>query len=343
MSIYLCIILFIFISFKKINKEKMTLNDYLLLAILIVICGFRNNVGTDYKLYINMYKYLDWFPKLEIIVKLIIIVLRYFDFAYTSFFVVMSFLTFSILYKAIKEQSIAPAESILYYICFGYFAMACYGMRQMLAISRCIYSLKYIKNRNPIRYYLVNIISILCHTTSIVMLPMYLICNKKIKKSILEIVSFLSMFSFVLYNPIYSFVVTNFSRFSDYAVINSMTYCKAGPGTFVIGFIHFVLIFIVIKYYDRIVKENEKNLVHLNLIMFSTMFFSLSFVNTVVVRMAYYFSVNYIFILPFIFKYITMGNNKNIYYIFIIGIIISYFIIHLISFNQMIPYNWIFS
>ncbi len=284
------ILLLIFIFLKKINKKSFNIYDVFVLLVLVIICGFRRFVGTDYQLYINMYNKLDWFPHLEFLIKQLIVLLNYLKLDYTSFFFLMAFLTFSIMYKAVKEQSVAPAESILYYVCFGYYAMAFNGIRQMLAISICLYSLKYIKDKQFIKYLLLIVIATMCHTTSIIMLPMYYFGNKDLKKSTLQIITIISLFGFVFYNPIYRFVVSNFDRFSDYAVINGMTYSEAGLGTYVIGFIHFALIFIALKYYDKIINVDEKNKIYINLLIFSTIFFSLSFVNTVVVRMAYFFT-----------------------------------------------------
>ena len=51
MIIYLLIPIIILLFRKQINKRRMTIPDYILLIVLILVCGLRKNVGTDYKLY----------------------------------------------------------------------------------------------------------------------------------------------------------------------------------------------------------------------------------------------------------------------------------------------------
>ncbi len=342
MIIYLVIIILVFLFSKQLSKKNFNLFDYLILGLMIIVCGLRYHVGSDYELYTEMYNHLELYPRTEFIVTLIINILNSFNFSANAFFFVMAAITISLFYVAIKRCSSFPAQSVFLFIALGYYAMCFNGIRQMLAAAICLFATKYFLKRNTKMVLITVGLASLCHTTALIMIPAYFISRVKFSKKTYLIIFAISASAVLFYNPILMFLTSHFEQYSMYAVKNSMTYWAPGMGTYIIGLFHFFVHILCIIKLNRLESISKNNRIYLNLMMLSTVFFSLSFANALLVRIAYYFSIYLIFLIPDLLKvYFGKKNDRN--YLVVIIFFILYYIIHLISFNQMLPYNWIFS
>lgn len=99
-------------------------------------------------------------------------------------FVITSFITLFLVYKSIKDQSVNIPLSVFMLI-LGSFYLASYNfVRQCLAIAIFSYSLKYIENKEPLKYFICIAIAITIHTIAIVYIPFYFLQKLKISKKI---------------------------------------------------------------------------------------------------------------------------------------------------------------
>lgn len=337
MIIYLFLVFLVLFFYKQINTKKYNIFDFILNALLVGVCGLRYKVGSDYALYVDMYKGV-YIERVEILDKLLIETLNKFHCSSEFFLFFMALVTISVFYISIKKNSKNPAFSILLFITLGYYAMCFNGVRQMLAASICLFATKYLIEENFKKYTILIIFASLFHTTSLILLPIYFFRKCDFSKKTCYILFFIFALSFILYFPLENFITTNIARYSVYSVKNSYTFWEPGIGTFINSSINLFIIFLCIKNKEKLEKINSNNKIYLYIILISTIFYSLSYVNALTIRLTYYFSIYMIFLLPDLFDSI-IKNRREKNYLVILIILVLYFIVHLLSFNDMIPYQ----
>lgn len=341
MILYLTIPLIILLFRKEINKKNYTIQDYIVILLLGLICGLRYNVGTDYALYTRMYNHINWFPRVEVAFKKIIETFNMFDFPASVFFFFFSFLTIIIIYISIKKRTKYPAETLFLFITMGFYALQFNIIRQMLAVAIVLYSIKYIQEKKIIKYILCILVAYLCHSTAIIMIPFYFISNIKFTKMQMIFLLLIMFGLSFMYEPLLNFVTTHSELYSVYSITNNYTYIKGGIGTYTILFFNLLVMHITIKNKDSLIEYESNNLQYINLALFSFFFYFLSLSNSVMVRPAYYLFICMIYILPDLYRvHKNMFKSKNSLLIYVFFIL--YYIINLISFNTMLPYKWIF-
>ncbi len=166
---------------------------YLALAVIIFFAGFRFEIGYDYTKYLSAYmtdsELQVWEPLFVFFVRM----LRYINFGLDiqGMFLFFSGLTVFIVYKALKN--ITPYYRLgllLYLLVPSYYLNSFSVIRQGIAIAVLLYGLKYItkeKNEN-IKYMIVALIAFLFHSSSL-------------------FVSLLYLFGTIFLNRIYSWIV----------------------------------------------------------------------------------------------------------------------------------------
>ncbi len=341
MIIYLTLPILIVMFIKKINSKKNTFFDFIILTLMILICGLRYNVGTDYNIYTRMFLHTELFDNIEILFKtLILLIKNLFNENVYVYFFITALITMCFFKKAIKENAEKPGDSLFYFICLGYYALSFNTIRQMIAASIMLYATKYMIEKKAVKYWIATIIAGLFHTTAFIMIPFYYFANIKFDKKMLKIIFTIMLIGVIAYQPVFEFVTSNVEKYKSYAEINHYTYSEAGYGTYVIAIFHIILITLIIKKRNELIEKNPKNQIYINLVIVSIFFYLLSLENTVAVRPGYYFSIYLIYILPDLFKTLFKHNYaRNIILTTIFFII--YYMVHLISFNTMLPYNTI--
>lgn len=82
-------------------------------------------------------------------------------------------LTMIFFFKAFSQQSVMLPLSILFFFLCGIYFRSLEAIRQALAISIFLYSVKYLKARDWKRYFFLNLIGMTMHATSVIYLPIY--------------------------------------------------------------------------------------------------------------------------------------------------------------------------
>lgn len=338
MLIYLIIIFFILIFMKKINKGNKII-EFLTLSLLILVCGLRYNVGTDYNLYVEMFHNIDVIGRTELVVRTIIKINQFiFRYREQFFFLSMSILTIMFYYLGIKNISKKKGNSLFLFVALGYYAVMFNGIRQALAMAICFFATRYINERKFLKYVIIILLATFCHTTALIMIPMYFLNKIRVNKKTSLILTVIFSSSYILYDIVLKVVTTYIPRYAPYATKTYMTYSEAGTGTYVIAIFHIIIALLLILNKEKMIEENKENNTYFNLYLLSIIFYTMGFANTVVVRLAYYFSIYLIILLIDLFKIMFKEKNDKVY-ICINLFFILYYMIHLISFNQMIPYQ----
>lgn len=285
--------------------------------ILAIFMGIRFNWGNDYSAYLDMFyknTFTNDFSKdyfIEILTdensefgwKILNMLFK--PFGFFSMVFVLTFFEYFVLYKAIKKY-VAPKWYWLAVFLFtfnsGFMLTGCSMMRQYLAMSIVLLAVKYLVNGNAMKYVLCILFAATFHTSSLIMLPFYLvrfIPQNIDKKAMIWIIigSFVYYRSVsILLSSVFSFLLTTstFEQYEEYADV------KAESGGMGIGIMYYFCIFFIAlksgKYLNRgLYCMAVLSSLYVIIIPFTT-------VAPLVGRLGYYFSYFSILTFPVMFE-----------------------------------------
>lgn len=218
------------ISESNKNKNKnIKLFIYIIAIQLFVISAFRSvNVGIDLTRYLPRYQLIgntDWGKIFElrhivdfeygyILLNKIISIFynnEQFFLVVTSLIIVLSFSYFIYNYSRI------PWLSFYLFITLGFYGSSFNILRQYIAISILLFSIKYIKNRSLIKFLLCLSLAISIHTTAVFFIILYPLYKKKITGIYIMLLSFSTIILFFLSEKIIKFSLgsTSYSKYLE--------------------------------------------------------------------------------------------------------------------------------
>ena len=191
MGIYLVATLLsglIYFILEKISKKRTVVKIIIAFLPMLIISAIRYDVGWDYlDIYTNgffligkgyMPHYFSEIP-FDWLVKFIYIISNQNP---DWLFFICSTITFVFLAKACKDQSVNIVFSIMLIFLIRYYFLTLNIVRQGIAMSIILYSLKFIKEKNLKKYLLTVILASCFHMMALIYIPMYFICQMDWKK-----------------------------------------------------------------------------------------------------------------------------------------------------------------
>ncbi|MDB0041012.1 EpsG family protein [Algibacter sp.] len=178
------------------NQNNTKLGIYAAYLILIIVSVIRYDIGNDYHTYVEMIRFSAY--KLESNVPLgdddkepLITVLTYVfrDVTYPYLWVLGIHFIISLvfLYKAFEENDCHIVGILIFFIS-GLLFIYWDQVRQGVAISIIIYAIKYIKEKNFLKYVLFVILAVMAHYSALLLLPFYFVNKIKPRKFIYIII-----------------------------------------------------------------------------------------------------------------------------------------------------------
>ena len=351
----LLIIFFIFIFFfeNKILKNK-KINTYLLSTVFILLTiffGLRFQVGPDWaQMYTYLestknFKFMDIFSQREaidiLIMKISYIIGNNLFFYFFVIFILYHSLLFYVFYM--------DKKNIWFYLCFSfstfYIFLSVNSPRQSLTIAFLLFFIFcFEKNKNIIFPFLLGLLGILIHNSSVVILPFYIICLSfhyrhqiiKIHKNYLIII-FISIF-FCIFAFIYQFLPLILYYFKNSYLL--LTFKSDG---FYFRYVYlFIFFFMGLFLFFNKDDFKYKLLFSLFLIIF-VFSLALSLLSSTVADRILFFC--YPYTLYMTYKYLLIIDNfrykSHIKFFLIIYNYTFYFIwtFYSFSFNQWLPYR----
>ncbi|MGL5169435.1 EpsG family protein [Edwardsiella tarda] len=327
MEIYLIILMLVFFLayLQDLVKDKLFFT-FISVILLSFFGGIRFDVGTDfltYEYYFHLLKlgrdtYME--PGFETMTRLI----YFLGFNEQGVFFISSFITCFFFYKYIKENSVNIGLSYFIFFTFPIFYLASFnGIRQFIAVSLFIFSIKYIKNKNILKYLICVIIAASFHKTAIVLLPLYFVLNRK-----LSVFFWMLLFLFLLtlsnYIPHLLELLGIGSKYTSTEI-----YDNTGLNLKML-FVFFILLFVIYK--SSIIKKyhDDYNII-LNMLfivcMISIIPIFVALPSAPVIRMTSYFSPVIIIVLGSFPDYLKHYNvSKTLSYMFLSVLLSCYFI-----------------
>lgn len=339
LSTTLLIVFFAFIKNNDTNAEKENKIFFILTAvILIAVAGLRSRyTGTrDTEMYTaafqsipNFANFSDYFSStLENGKFLIFSEPAFHLFCYllskissnpqlliltTSAINILSVLFF------IKKNSKNTEVATIGYVCLGSFSFSMNGMRQALAMSICLLSYEFVKNKKFIPFCLTIILATLVHKTAFIFLIVYFVYNIKWNK-VNTTLLLISLAAFVLF---VNKIAAIFDELTDKNYSEGESFSRGGYVTILI-----YLLCIGLTLLKRNTLENDANIrASLVLSIFGFLLYSARFFSTQIYeRVSYYF---FYFVLILLASIVDESNNKNFMKLLVIFLSVLLFVYRL--------------
>jgi len=340
-------------------KKSIRTSSYSLLIIvfvLVAVAGLRWETGVDWHAYtiwfdktpiIGSANFFDIFKSLDIGFLLLISLIKTFGGNIQTIFFIMSIISFSFLYKALKMYTPYRNISIFLYFCLVFFVLDMSGIRQAVSLNIFFFSIRYIKDKNIKKYLIYILIAISFHWTAILFIPFYFFLNKRfstIKCFIFTSICLLiAIFKINWISFFINFIIKYFTKglFISKIIIYSTNNIFAVSKRFGFGGIAICLIFIFICIFR---KKMEKRFpffnIFFNLFLFYIfIFFGLFMFAEISSRLRFYTFLSIIILLPYFLFFIKTLESKTIYLFLMIFYGFLYVKPYLLSEEQAIAFT----
>lgn len=308
------------------DMHMRVLSRVCLVLLLGYVIGFGGKNYVDHAHYIEMYRYvgvhdMNFFSLAEKVEGaevgfwLLMKTLNILGINYVGFFFLVSILTNGLIVNAFYRYRY-PVLALMLYMVSSIFGIQCNLVRQMLAVAIVFYILKYLEERDWLKYIIGLIIASSIHRTAFLMIIFLPLCfvKEKVFKLLRYVLLALWLSSLLVY---FGLLKIDISRYfftffvSDYnAYFSDMDFTRSGEQEFNV-FYHFaILLWLVFLY-----KNDKRDILGIIVVIGGVL---MNFVNEIpaVVRMSYYCSiVGYVFI-PELF-YNNMTKLRKYYNMFI--------------------------
>ena len=318
---------------------------------LTCISGFQYDVGTDYRSYLHMYEsirrmtwkgmtnYFYWKEPIYCIYTKIMAII--FKENFIPYFFGMSLINVFFVMKAIYDRKEGIFWSTYIYISMGLFYISMNQMRQMIAASIILYSVKYIENKNWKKYLFWILVAAGIHNTSLIMLPCYFLRDLKLRsrKKAISILIFICI-SIYFFSPL---IIDNFLSLTSYGWMLSK-YAEGSQSNMIINLLYRGTLLVgCIFYIKPVLNKDKKYEVLYWLSIMGIVFQIISVYSPSVSRVSTYFYAVFIFLIPKVLEEIP-NRIEKVFAKFIIFIgMLSYHIFYLVYRLDSLEYHSIFS
>lgn len=202
-------------------------NKNILYTIVIFICsiviGLRYNVGVDFLNYEYIYTN-QYFEDVESGYALINKFLFSLGLPSPSIFILVAFLQLFLFAKGVENinQKYLPLAFFFYFTTL-YFFLTLNGMRQTLAFSIFVYSIKFITNKQLLKYIITLLLASTIHKSALTLIPFYFIIRNNwiLRHRIIQLILYFTTFFLSMFISDYIWgnfeVLALVSGYGDYA------------------------------------------------------------------------------------------------------------------------------
>lgn len=332
---------------KLINKKLFAI---IVTVQLTCISGLQYDVGADYISYLRIYEVvrrMSWGeltkfayftePIYCIYTKIMAVI---FQDNFIPYFLGMAFVTSSFLMKAIYDRKENMVWSVYMYLSMGLFYISMNQMRQMMALSIILYTIKFIEEKDWKKYFFWILIAAGIHNSALIMLPCYFLRDIKLrspKKTIGLLALVISIAYF--FGPA---IIENVLRNTTYGWMLNF---EAGEvDNMIINLLFRVALLVGCIFYMRsVLRKNKKYEVLYWISIIGILFQIISVYATSVARITTFFYAIFIFLVPLAITNISNRSVRIIAKLTIIVGMLCYHIFYLVYRLGFLEYQSIFS
>ncbi|MEL1252633.1 EpsG family protein [Flavobacterium sp. DGU38] len=227
------------------------------------------------------------------------------------------------------------------YFFFGGFYFETDLLRNARSFFIFLFSIKYIEEKKTGSYYLLNLLGLFFHLSSIIYLFVYKVLNFNIKRSVFIVIvilgNILFLFRIEFVKPIILFVANLIGGRLTYLANVYFTEDVQSYG-FSIGFVERNLVaLMVLIYFNEIKSYNKAYNIFINsYFIYFILFFFFSEVSVLSIRFGLLFYFSYWILIPIIFDLIKSRLFKSVYLTFVI----SFFFLKMFGMTREINYSY---
>lgn len=335
----------------KISRNSKHFLIWSVLIILIIFAGTRYETGNDW---IEYTKVFDRVPEISDLIRnplyfsmfrmepgyiLLNSLVKSLGGQIDEVFLISAIFTIVVLFISLKHYSVFCFVAVLLYMRYGYLQTNTMFVRQGIAISLFMYSIKYIECKSFLKYSGFNLIGSLFHTSTVIVFPLYFLFKRKYKnRTILLGVIIAIVLSSINIIPYLLFFAPDFIKasligYSESEIWGDMT------GRFNIALIEKILLVVIcLRYREKFNSIPYFNL-FFNIFVFSIICYYAFFQMYVFQqRLSMLFQMSSIIIWIYFIR--LLPQIQRIYLIGILNVVIYYFFLRfVISSNVYIPYH----
>ena len=170
---------FVVCSFTNIIINSKSVSKYYLIlpiSIYSIIVGLRYEVGTDWFQYRSYFELAvqGYSLQLEPCYTFINYIVASITSSYQVFFILVALLQILLIYKSFRHLYFLLPLAIYFFFC-GPFFSTLNLLRQSISFCIFLFSIPYIINRQPLKYFLMITIAFGFHSSSVILFPLYLL------------------------------------------------------------------------------------------------------------------------------------------------------------------------
>lgn len=323
------------------------LGKYLLFAVFLAFRAFRTiNVGGDLRQYEILYRYIGSLPWSRVLTAnagyepgwlILNKLLNYISGDIQILIILIAVVNTLALFWFVFKYSEDPWFSIYIYVAFGFWGSSFNNERQALAIGMLLFSIKYVQERNLIKFLVLILLASMIHGTSVVFIVVYFIYGRHFKKHQIFLAFAVSVFVYFFATPILNNVIRwfpfYFNKYGD-------TTWLSGEGYSYLAVLAALSISAVFLFPDH---PNDKQNLFIYMLILSTILQMISLRMAHFQRLVKLFSVAMIIYLPIALKRLSAGYSRAIAKAIIMLLLAGFYINSLIHDTILIvPYEWIF-
>jgi hypothetical protein len=301
-----------------IERRKLVIVNYLfILTVFIIIQLLTQDMSLDFDEYKNFYNSVETLSEIingkmnnfnihytnfEIGYKILNVLFKQISNNIMVMFVFINTITLTLLFNFIKRNNYSFYDIILPYYSFMYISLQLGIIRQAIAVSIFIYSIRYLKNREGIKYFFLILTAFYFHRSALILFPLYFFINRKIKQVYIIISYVLIILLYILKIDIFGVIFNfglNFFYSNGNSILNKIIFYienSLDNNYLGIGFIERFFIFNILIYIRSVLEKKNKYNKFLNIcynlsmfsILFQTVAFNFAFFT---VRLRYYFLI----------------------------------------------------
>lgn len=313
------------------KKNEKVLYGFLIIIPVVILQGYRYNVGTDYQSYLSLYNgfsngnklFISWYTNEPLFICICKILYNLTGGAKSALFIfdallmgIFSFLTFDYY----KEKASMPIMYLFYYsICLPYFFNT---ERQGVAVTFLWYATHFIYEKKVIKFFLCILIAVLVHNTAIVGVIFYFIVviEKKDNVYIKRLLTICAALMPVIFGFSINFLSKYVPIFSKYTKFLTETRAEALNTNFIIFAFMLLILFLLRKF----ISYEQAFFIF----FMSTMCVMTFLLNNYIAggfRMSFYFVVGLMLGYGNIYKNLHFNANKRLLSMFLVVLMVFYF------------------
>lgn len=342
-------------NYKK-NKRKSYILAVVCVIILSVFAALRAlSVGIDlsrYGIYMfnratrysNIFTYLQTFQKDDIGYYIFnYVIARFTDNIHWLLFMhqfIISSIIYIIAFKEKEKKDTNLALTIFIYLTLLY-NMTFNIIRQALSIVIIVYSFYSLEEKKYLRYYILLLIASSFHRSTLILcaLPLVNLVYKNKKSNLFKtiVMSAILIISFYFIEEIFALLSQNIDVFENYSV-----YISASKTNLSVRFLRYkILMLITVLFFYFNTPNKSKNHFLMFMSVLDVVFYSLAGFIRYGYRISYFFIGFYIIFIPRMLKNIKTKQNRIIFSVLIIMILIGYWYFRnvIMGYDGTIPYS----